>query len=130
MPVQSLSQKDSLERGMATHSSILAWEIPWTEEPGGLQSAGSQRVGHDLVTKQTNKKIDSMNGKCLRLSLSEAQALVWKDRIGGDKFKADMGSLYRTALQIIPRPRAPFTFLKVMSKKIPEPPSVACFYDL
>ena len=37
---------------MATHSSILAWEIPWTEESGGLQSMGSQRVGHDLVTKQ------------------------------------------------------------------------------
>ena len=37
---------------MATHSSILAWEIPWTVEPGGLQSKGSQRVGHDLATKQ------------------------------------------------------------------------------
>ena len=37
---------------MATHSSILAWEIPWKEEPGGLQSVGSQKVGHDLVTKQ------------------------------------------------------------------------------
>ena len=38
--------------GNATHFSILAWEIPWTEEPGGLQSMGSQRVGHDLATKQ------------------------------------------------------------------------------
>ena len=37
---------------MATHSSILAWEIPWTEEPGGLQSMGSKRVGYDLVSKQ------------------------------------------------------------------------------
>ena len=37
---------------MATHSSILAWRTPWTEEPGGLQSTGAQRVGHDLVTKQ------------------------------------------------------------------------------
>ena len=45
--VQSLGQEDSLEEGMATHSSILAWRIPWTEEPGGLQSMGSQRVGHD-----------------------------------------------------------------------------------
>ena len=45
--VQSLGQEDSLEEGMATHSSILAWIIPWTEEPGGLQSLGSQRVGHD-----------------------------------------------------------------------------------
>ena len=43
--VQSLSQEDPLEKGMATHSSILAWRIPWTEKPGGLQSMGSQRVG-------------------------------------------------------------------------------------
>ena len=45
--VRSLGQEDSLEKGMATHSNILAWRIPWTEEPGGLQSTGSQRVGHD-----------------------------------------------------------------------------------
>ena len=45
--VQSLSQKDALEKEMATHSSILAWEIPWTEKPGGLQSLESQRVGYD-----------------------------------------------------------------------------------
>ena len=50
--VQSLGWEDPLEEEMATHSSILAWEIPWTEEPGGLQSMGSQRVGYDLVTKQ------------------------------------------------------------------------------
>ena len=45
--VQSLGQKDPLEKGMATHSSILAWRIPWTEEPGGLQSMELRRVGHD-----------------------------------------------------------------------------------
>ena len=45
--VQSLGQEDPPEKGMATHSSILAWRIPWTEEPGGLQSMGSQRVEHD-----------------------------------------------------------------------------------
>ena len=45
--VQSLSLEDPLEKGMATHSSILAWMIPWTEEPGGLQSLGLQRVGHN-----------------------------------------------------------------------------------
>ena len=50
--VRSLGQGDPLEKGMATHSSILAWKIPWTEEPGRLQSMGSHRVGHDLVTKQ------------------------------------------------------------------------------
>ena len=45
--VQSLGWEDPLEKEMATHSSILAWRIPWTEEPGGLQSMGLQRVGHD-----------------------------------------------------------------------------------
>ena len=45
--VQSLGQEDPLEKKMATHSGILAWRILWTEEPGGLQSTGSQRVGHD-----------------------------------------------------------------------------------
>ena len=45
--VQSLSWEDLLEKDMATHSSILAWKIPWTEEPGRLQSMGSQRVRHD-----------------------------------------------------------------------------------
>ena len=45
--VQSLGQEDPLEKGMATHFSILAWRIPWKEEAGRLQSIGSQRVGHD-----------------------------------------------------------------------------------
>ena len=45
--VLSLGREDTLEKEMATHSSILAWRIPWTEEPGGLQSVRSQRVGHD-----------------------------------------------------------------------------------
>ena len=47
--VQSLGGEDPLAEGMATHSSILAWKIPWTEEPGGLQFVGSQRVGYDIV---------------------------------------------------------------------------------
>ena len=45
--IQSPGQEEPLEKGLATHSSLLAWEIPWTEKPGGLQSKGSQRVGHD-----------------------------------------------------------------------------------
>ena len=45
--VRSLGQEDSLEKGMATHYSILAWKIPWTQEPGRLQSIESQRVGHN-----------------------------------------------------------------------------------
>ena len=57
LPVQetqvgSLGQEDPLEKEMATHSTILAWEIPWTEESGGLQPMGLQKVGHQLVTQQ------------------------------------------------------------------------------
>ena len=48
----ALGQVDLLEKEMATHSSILVWEVPFTEEPGGLQPMGSQRVGHNLATKQ------------------------------------------------------------------------------
>ena len=50
--VQSLGQEDPLKKEMATHSSILAWKIPWTEEPGRLQAMGLQRVGQDLMTEQ------------------------------------------------------------------------------
>ena len=50
--VQSLGQEDSLEKEMATHFSVLTWEIPWTGEPGRLQSMGSQRVRRDLATQQ------------------------------------------------------------------------------
>ena len=49
--VQSLDQEDPLKKDMATHSNILAWEIPWTEEPGSLQFMGSQRIGYDLASK-------------------------------------------------------------------------------
>ena len=51
MQVQSLGWFDPLEKEMATHSSVLAWRIPWTEEPGSVQSMGSQRVRHDGTTK-------------------------------------------------------------------------------
>ena len=54
MQVQSLGQEDPLEQEMAIHFSILAWRVPWTEEPGGLQSMGSQRVGRDLVTEHAH----------------------------------------------------------------------------
>ena len=52
MQVLSLGKEDTLEEEMATHSSILVWEAPWTGKPGGLQSMGSQRVRHDLATKE------------------------------------------------------------------------------
>ena len=57
MKVQCLCWEDPLEEDMATHSSVLAWRIPWTEEPGGLQSMGSQRVGYTLRTKQQQQNI-------------------------------------------------------------------------
>ena len=57
MWAQSLGWEDPLEKQLATHSSILAWGIPWTEEPGGLQSTGSQRVGHDSATKQQSRTV-------------------------------------------------------------------------
>ena len=50
--VRSPDQEDPLEKGMAAHSSILDWKIPWTEEPGGLQFMGLQRVEHDITAKQ------------------------------------------------------------------------------
>ena len=53
MQVQFLGLEDPLEKGMSAHSSILTWEIPWTEEPDGLQSMVLQRVGQDLATKTT-----------------------------------------------------------------------------
>ena len=53
--VWSLGQEDLLEKEMATHSSIFAWKMPWTEEPGKLQTMGLQRVGHGLATETNNK---------------------------------------------------------------------------
>ena len=65
--VRSLGWEDPLKEGMATHSSILAWRIPGTEEPGGLQSVGPQRVGHDWATKrrteQEKRRIKSPPGE-------------------------------------------------------------------
>ena len=61
--VQTLDQEDPLEKGMATHSSILAWRSPWTEEPGGLQPMGLQTVGHNQVTNTFTFN----NCKCLPL---------------------------------------------------------------
>ena len=60
--VQSPGWEDPLEKEMATHSSILAWEMLWTEEPGGPQSVRSQRVRHDLATGQQWRKLDILHG--------------------------------------------------------------------
>ena len=61
-PAWSLGQEDPLEKEMATHSSILAWRIPWTEESGGLQSMGSHRVGHDWVTEAHTESYIGQDG--------------------------------------------------------------------
>ena len=61
MWVQSQGQEDLLGKEMATHSSIAAWEISWTEKSGGLQSMGSQRVGHDRATNTTTTAVDSQD---------------------------------------------------------------------
>ena len=68
--VQSLGREDPLEKEMATHSSILAWRIPWTEEPGWLQSMGLKRVGHNWVTNTFSKVLGAVidaEGTVLRL---------------------------------------------------------------
>ena len=67
---------------MATYSNILAWEIPWTEEPGELQSMGSQRIGHDLVTKQqqqdglSNRNLFSYSSRALKSKIAVSAGLV------------------------------------------------------
>ena len=61
--VQSLGQEDPLEKEMATHSSILAWKIPWIEDPGRIQSMGSQRVGHDWATSLHFTKVPRVSGE-------------------------------------------------------------------
>ena len=57
---QSLGGEDPLEKEMATHSSILAWKIPWTEEPGRLQSMGSRRVGHNRATSLSQSRSEGV----------------------------------------------------------------------
>ena len=59
--VPSLGQEDPLEKGMATHFSILAWRIPWTEDPGRLQSMGSQKVRHDCVTSTFFQQVTTVD---------------------------------------------------------------------
>ena len=69
--IWSLGQEDPLKKGMATHSIIFAWRIPWTEEPGGLQSMGLQRIRYDFTTQQQQRKI-----VCEPMGL-----LCWSDKI-------------------------------------------------
>ena len=73
MGVQSLGWEDPLEEDTATHSSVLAWRIPWTEEPGGLQSIGSQRVGYNW--SWTQPKQLSMHAQTLDRVLAKSRPL-------------------------------------------------------
>ena len=76
--LQPLGQEDLVKKEMATHSSILTWEISWTEEPGRLQSMGSQRVGHDLEQQK-----QALTVVIIRCVLETASDTMGKDRPGG-----------------------------------------------
>ena len=77
--VQSLGQEDPLEKEMAAHSSILSWRIPWTEEPGGLESMESQKVRHDWVTNTfTFFQTIALVSKSLGTLKSPCYYLLWK----------------------------------------------------
>ena len=86
--VQPRGQEDLLEKGMATHSSILAWRIPWTEEPGGLQSMGSQRVGYDwndlAHVNGHNQKINGFQGLVGKGWIGTSQGCLgqWNSSVG------------------------------------------------
>ena len=84
MWVQSLGQEDPLEKEIVTHYSILAWEIPWIEDPGGLHSMGSQRVGHNLATKIATTIQFIRDGS--RMHFYRSQTILWSmtfKRAGG-----------------------------------------------
>ena len=78
--VQSLGQEDPLEKEMANHSSILAWKIPWMEEPGRLQSLGSQRVGHDTVTSFSLSSLTPGSFFSALFATSQGQGMLAPDR--------------------------------------------------
>ena len=79
--VRSLGQEDPLEKKMAIHSSTLAWRIPWMKEPGGLQSVGSQRSGHDWVTSHiTHRRTLSGKLRFNKRSNKRPMGLKWNER--------------------------------------------------
>ena len=75
--VRSLGQEDPMEKEMITHSSTLAWRIPWTEEPGRLQSTGSQRVGHDWATSLTHSLTCQISYRIQLFSCSVVSDSLW-----------------------------------------------------
>ena len=104
MRVQSLDWEDPLEEGMATHSSILAWRIPWTEEPGGLQSIGSQRVGHNwsnLTYTQRNECCSSDLGR-RRFVLEDHNALSFSAEMSSVKLQWQYYRCPRVVNKVVP----------------------------
>ena len=93
--VPFLGGEDPLEKGMATHSSILAWRIPWTEKPGGLQSIGSQKVGHDWATNIINNHHMTWLNECSMSSLQVRTQGGWMtcDSCIGSRQPRDVSSL-------------------------------------
>ena len=77
MRVQTSGWEDPLEEGMAPHSSILAWRIPWTEEPDALQSMGSQRVGHDRATLLSTFMVNKNLNESFRNSVDIGLIKIW-----------------------------------------------------
>ena len=78
LQVRSLDREDPLEKGMATHCGILAWRIPWTGEPGGLQSIGLQRVGHNWVTEHTQISEERMNKRREQVKIGQHMETIDK----------------------------------------------------
>ena len=109
MQVQSLSQEDPLEKEIATHSSILAWEIPWTEESGELQFMGLQGIGHDLMTSlvaQTVKRLPAMQ-----------ETRIWS--LGReDALEKDMTTHSSTLACIIPWTEEPSGLQSIESQRV------------
>ena len=97
--VQSLGQEDPPEKGMVTHSSILPWGIPWTEEPGGLQSVGSQRVGHNWATNaHTYTKFKNRQSLSImieiRIEVTSGKVFGWEENKGTFLGTGNVLSLY------------------------------------
>ena len=107
IPVWLLDWEDPLEEGMATHSSVLAWRIPWTEEPGGLQSIGLQRVGHDWSDlahelrflqnkKRTELRLETWasqhlkGGASFRIEENEGRRRMWRQQCHESQGRRDL----------------------------------------
>ena len=103
MPVPSLGREDPLEEEMATHSSTLAWRIPWTEEPGGLQSMGSQRVGHDWAPDQQQHLSKLAESETLGVEVKQTPTSLSGDFGTDSRLKPLFHGAYGLILGVMPR---------------------------